>query len=157
MKHLNRNELTNKLNRIWYIVDTEDENKKRCVARRDVLPLVTSAIKANPAISDEELWDTICDNSLECELEGLHYGATIEEAYTEAQDRSLKVGELLANVLVNSDNSGLKPTHFEDFCNKLCVALNIEDTGCVISINPEYWAVAYDDGLSPLEAVKQYQ
>lgn len=153
VKELTRNTLTAKLQKIWYISEVEDEHKKVCVARRDILPLVQHILRTTPNATSEEIWNVISDNNADCELEDLYYGATLEDAYKTATAYCSKVGEITADVFTLSDNNNLEIEQFYNICEALCTSLAIDTSDD--KLNPQYWSCAFDDELTPIEAVIQ--
>lgn len=152
---LDRNNLAQELKRIWHISQNENNNKYACVERRDVLPLILSAISTNPEISNNDIWNLILNSSSKCEVEEEYNETTPEKAYALAKAHSSKPGELSVDAFLKSNRTELEIEKFYFICQCLCTALNIDNSDEVT--NPQYWDCAFDDELTPLQAVKQSQ
>ena len=100
--------LLSQLDVIWYLLDTEDEYKKPCVSRRDI----KSLIDTNKNLDISEIWEIIDDDSHSCELEGLHYGKSIDDAYDHAKKHSAGYKQLTVESFFNASSSELSKELF---------------------------------------------
>jgi len=148
---MNALQILEKLNAMWFIIDTEDEGKKDCVSRRNVIGLAHHYL-SDPNTKESDLWYYLCENSGECELDNLEYGEDVLEAYAKMDTKSNFSKQLCANDFVNalvepkqSDNQEA----YGELCRRLAIALD-RDTE---DVNPDFWDRAFEDGLTPIKAL----
>jgi hypothetical protein len=150
-------ELLNKLKSLWYISGTEDENKKECVARYDVLSIIKSSVK-DENLSLTDIWEIACDAAVA--IDKHIYSENLIDATSEMNRLSTQSGQLRLSDFIRCFASQYGETTFDEnlyvkTCHNLATALEIDI--CDTKINPEFWVTAYDDDLSPLEAVLNSQ
>ncbi|KZX73946.1 hypothetical protein A3715_15565 [Oleiphilus sp. HI0009] len=145
------NGLTNllkKLDHVWYVVDTEDEDRKRCVERRNVAGLIEHLLVDNCPIT--ELWDAVCDDCGSCELEDVFYGETVDDAYSKALEASNYSRAISANCFINADNGQLNEHDSIRFAKEIAIALGVDISET--EINPSFWDQSFEDGLTPIQS-----
>ncbi len=133
------------LDAIWYLIDTEDENKQPCVARYDVRPLIFEHIDQMPLA---EIEDLICDHAHSIEVESYHYGSDLNDMYEQAKKESIKGQHLISDAFLYSTNGALEGPVFTLLTQQIATSLGIK----IEHIDEQYWAEAYQDNLSPLQA-----
>lgn len=145
------NELVGSLKRIWYVLDTEDENKRECVELRDALPMVKSLLVEQPDISSQKIWDTVSDNSNDCPVEEIFYSVTLNRALADAKKHTSNAGEMTLEAFVSADCKTLSCDVFSDTAKEVCIALSIDAEE--LSMDDEYWCANHEDGETVLNAV----
>jgi hypothetical protein len=142
--------LTNKLNAIWYVNDTENDNKQPIVERRDVKSLFENYFKEGINLS--AIPDYISDNSLGCEMD--EFISASDTAFDKMLATCNKKGQLALEDVVQSQLDGQEfdvEEHYVELCHRLGTALDIDTSDN--ETNNDYWGLAWQDGLSPYQAV----
>tara|TARA_B100000809_G_scaffold76359_1_gene74131 strand:- start:266 stop:724 length:459 start_codon:yes stop_codon:yes gene_type:complete len=143
--------LAKSLSAIWYVIDTEDENKKPIVERREVKSLFINFFEGGENLSS--IFDCISDEAGSCEVDEFIYGGSevIDNMLATCNER----GHLAVEDVIQSQLDAQEfdvEEHYVDLCHRLGTALGIDTSDN--KTNSSFWGVAYEDGLTPIQAVK---
>ena len=142
--------LAKSLNSIWYVNDTESENKQPIVERRDVKSLCEHYLNEGVELSD--IPDYISDNSLECEMDEFILGS--DSAFDEMLSTCNKKGQLAFDDVIQSQLGGRAfdtEQHYVELCHRIGTALGIDTLDK--ELNPDHWCISWLDNFTPYQAV----
>jgi hypothetical protein len=144
-------ELLSKLSSLWFVFDTEDEDKKPCVTRRDMISVAKRFFESGET-NVVNLWDYLCDNALKCPVDRTLYQDDVYKAFSEMDKLSVSQGELTASAFIHAfSEHWLSYESYHDICMIVADSLNVstdED-----DVNPAFWDCAFNDEMTPLGAV----
>tara|TARA_B100000749_G_scaffold278844_1_gene270376 strand:- start:993 stop:1493 length:501 start_codon:yes stop_codon:yes gene_type:complete len=138
---------------IWYIEQTEDENKKPVAVRRNVKPLFEEAFRNEVPLSaiSDDIHDKVLSVSPDPDI---RYGKT--DAFNALWESSSSIREIVMEDLIQSQLTALEfdeQQDFVDLCMRVARSLDVDTDEDVT--NSQYWSQAYDDNLSAMDAVIQ--
>ena len=139
-----------RLTAIWHINMGETTDKSPIIERRNVKKCLEDFFNQGPFLLIAEVADYVADNALGCPLDTEHSPVTIEEA--------TRLSTLPGELTVEDVFAALKPGEefddsiaFAELCHRIGTALNIDTSDD--ETNPDYWDLAWHDGLTPYLAV----
>ena len=142
--------LTQSLNAIWYVNDTENENKQPIIERRDVKGLFQRYFKEGFCLSS--IPDLIIDNASLCEVDETHLKS--DSSFESMLSTCNKKGQLELDDVIQAQRDAQEfdvVEHYIDLCHRIGIALDVDTSDD--ETNPDYWPLAWQDGLSPYQAV----
>ena len=136
------------LTSIWHINVGESANKTPAIERRNVKALVEKCLTDGMSIT--EVADYVDDNAL---------GYPLDTDFTPATaDDAIRLSTLPGQLSIEDVATAFKPgdefddsTPYAELCHRIGTALNIDTSDD--ETNPDYWELAWHDGLTPYLAV----
>jgi hypothetical protein len=146
-------ELLDIIQSVWYVHDSEDQDKRPLVESYDVKPYLEKLV--NDGVKGDDLWEALNDYQPQ-EIDDIVFlsdysQSALDSAYEKLNIRYRKAGNLDAGAFVNAKNRNLETEEQFNFSAKsIAIALGIDVSPELVP--DEFWGNAYIAELSPIEA-----
>lgn len=149
-------ELLDIVQSVWYIHESEDQNKRPLVESYDVKSYLDRLI--NDGVKGDDLWGAL-NNYQPQEIDDIVFlsdysQAALDSAYEKLNARYSKVGNLDAGAFVNAKNRNLETEEQFNFSAKsIAIALGLDVSPELVP--EDFWTNAFNDELTPLETAER--